>query len=175
MPRGCARRITFPEGLRIWGVEGVQALPGVWGVLSTSRHRRVEGARPPQVETHGEGAPWSCSRAAQRWGRKSAQETHCEGAPTHPHQTPARPPLTFSLDAGSGASFRSRRVYLLGWATLWKGTPGIPLSSSTQDSRPPSSSALGPDTGNPAETPWGQKVQQPKGKKLVKTLGEDRN
>ena len=90
-------------------------------------------------------------------------------------QTPARPPLTFSLDAGSGASFRSRRVYLLGWATLWKGTPGIPLSSSTQDSRPPSSSALGPDTGNPAETPWGQKVQQPKGKKLVKTLGEDRN
>ena len=135
----------------------------------------MEDAHPPPVETHGEGGALELQQGGPALGEGRVLKRHTAEGATPRAGLRACPPLTFNLDAGSGASFRSRSVHLLGWAALCKGTPEVSLSSSTQDSRTPSSSALGPDTGNPAETPWGQKVKQPKSEKLVKTVGEDRN
>lgn len=47
-------------------------------------------------------------------------------------------------------------------STLQRKTRDSPLLLHP-GSQAPSSSALGPDMGNPAETPWGQEVQRRKG------------
>lgn len=85
-----------------------------------------------------------------------------EGATPTPRRAPGRPPLTCSLDAGSGASFRSRSAHLLGWAALCKGKPGIPLSSSTQDPRPPAALLRGQTWGALQKAPGGRKFNDEK-------------
>lgn len=82
VPRGHTLCITFPEGLRIRGVEGVQALPGVWGVLSTEHKQTQESggrAPSPSRDTRGGGCPGAAAGRPSTGGRKSAQETHCRG------------------------------------------------------------------------------------------------
>lgn len=152
MPRGRAPPpVTFPEGLRVQGVEGVQALPGVWGLLSTE-HKQTQGsggrAPSPKSRDIGREVPWGCRE------EDCSKDSHCRGASSIPSLpgVQAPPALTFSRDAGSRASLRSRSAHLLGWAALCKNTLRVPLSSSTQGSRHPSSPAPGLDTKNPAGT-----------------------
>lgn len=120
----------------------------------------------PSVETHGEGAPWSCSRAAQRWGGSMLKRRTARAHLPTPHLQPGCGlrgllPLPESIPPGLGN-------------TLERNTRDSPLLLHPGFQAPQQLCSRARHR-ELCRNPLGQKVQQPKGKQLVKALVGDRN